>query len=44
MADHEGRPFKLGETRDKAVHLTFNGPWCGPSLVVYPQMRETLLK
>ncbi|QDV38740.1 TlpA disulfide reductase family protein [Tautonia plasticadhaerens] len=39
-ADHEGKPFTLGETRGKVVLLTFTGSWCGPCVAMYPQMRE----
>jgi peroxiredoxin len=41
-ADHEGKPFKLGETRGKVVVLTFSGNWCGPCVGMYPQERKLL--
>lgn len=40
--DHEGRPFRLGETRGKVVVLTFSGNWCGPCVEMYPQERALL--
>lgn len=42
--DHEGRPFKLSETRGKVVVLTFSGNWCGPCVGMYPQERALLKK
>jgi peroxiredoxin len=42
--DHEGRPFKLSETRGKVVVLTFSGNWCGPCVGMYPQERALLEK
>ncbi|MFO0891832.1 MAG: TlpA disulfide reductase family protein [Isosphaeraceae bacterium] len=38
--DHEGKPFRLSETRGKVVVLTFSGNWCGPCVGMYPQERE----
>jgi peroxiredoxin len=43
-SDHEGKPFKLSETRGKVVVLTFSGNWCGPCVGMYPQERELLVK
>jgi thiol-disulfide isomerase/thioredoxin len=42
--DHEGKPFKLSETRGKVVVLTFSGNWCGPCVGMYPQERALLEK
>lgn len=42
--DHEGRPFRLSETRGKVVVLTFCGNWCGPCVAMYPQERALLEK
>jgi peroxiredoxin len=42
--DHEGRPFKLSETRGKVVVLAFSGNWCGPCVGMYPQERALLEK
>jgi thiol-disulfide isomerase/thioredoxin len=42
--DHEGRPFRLSETRGKVVVLTFSGNWCGPCVGMYPQERALLEK
>jgi peroxiredoxin len=42
--DHEGRTFKLSETRGKVVVLTFSGNWCGPCVGMYPQERALLVK
>ena len=42
--DHEGKPFKLSETRGKVVVLTFSADWCGPCVAMYPQMRALLSK
>jgi peroxiredoxin len=37
--DHEGKPFRLSETRGMVVVLTFSGNWCGPCVGMYPQER-----
>ncbi len=42
--DHEGRPFRLSETRGKVVVLTFCGNWCGACVAMYPQERALLEK
>ncbi|MHB1556670.1 MAG: redoxin domain-containing protein [Isosphaeraceae bacterium] len=42
--DHEGRTFRLSETRGKVVVLTFCGNWCGPCVAMYPQERALLEK
>ena len=42
--DHEGKSFKLSETRGKVVVLTFSGNWCGPCVGMYPQERALLAK
>jgi thiol-disulfide isomerase/thioredoxin len=42
--DHQGKPFKLSDTRGKVVVLTFSGNWCGPCVGMYPQERELVVK
>lgn len=42
--DHEGKAFKLSETRGKVVVLTFSGNWCGPCVRMYPQERALQAK
>lgn len=42
--DHEGRTFRLSETRGKVVVLTFCGNWCGVCVAMYPQERALLEK
>ena len=42
--DHEGRPFKLSETRGKVVVLTFSGNWCGPCVGMYPHERALVAR
>lgn len=42
--DHDGRRFKLSESRGKVVVLTFSGSWCGPCVAMYPQERALLAR
>ena len=37
--DHQGKRFKLSDSRGKVVVLTFSGNWCGPCRGMYPQER-----